>query len=856
MASTWCQTYFPFSQRIHCKFPPNVGAKLSPIHPNFSHKRFENLKRQLIKHSENGQPKEALKILSFMRSNGISPDLTIYSVLLKSCIRLRDFNLGGSIHAHLLKSNPLLDNVTLNSLISFYSKCEDYCGALAIFDKMKSKDLVSWSAIISCFSRSRQPMKAIIFFVGMLEYGLDPNGFCFSGVMKACASMETMEFGEMVFGFVLKTGFQSDLCVGSSLIDMFAKMNMMGSARKLFDEMPERNLVVYTLMITRYVQHGYSREGIQLFMDMVIEGFQQDKFSLSSAISACTNLGSLELGKQIHSRVLKDGLGLDLCIGCCIIDMYAKGDEFGSLCDSKKAFDAMPEHNVMSWTAIISGYSQRVGKEEEAIKLFVKMVQHGKVKPNQFTYSSILKACASLSNPVMGEQVHAHVVKAGLSLVTHVGNSCVSMYSRSGRMDDARKVFDYLYERNLISWNTILDGYARNSDTQEAFTFFEHIESMGIEPTDFTFSSLLSAAASLGTMGKGMQIHARVIKSGFECDQCIVNSLISMYSRCGNIEDALKAFEETSYSNVISWTSMIIGLARHGYARKSIEFFNKMTQQGVKPNEITFVGLLTACSHVGLVKEGWEYFNSMYSNYGIVPRFEHYACMVDLLGRSGLLKEAYNFILDMPLKADALVWRTLLGACRKHGELEIGKYAAKHMLEIEPHDPSAYVLLSNLYAATGEWTLVSDIRRNIREKKMMKEAGCSWIEVDNSVYAFYVGDTSNPRTKEIYGKLDELVCKIKCMGYVPDTSFVLHDLEEEQKEKYVIQHSEKLAIAFGIISSPPGKPIRVFKNLRLCGDCHNAIKYISVVANREIIVRDTNRFHHIKDGVCSCGDYW
>ncbi|CBI23560.3 unnamed protein product, partial [Vitis vinifera] len=497
--------------------------------------------------------------------------------------------------------------------------------------------------------------------------------------------------------------------------------------------------------------------------------------------------------------------------------MYAKCAADGSVDDSRKVFEQMPEHNVMSWTAIITAYVQSGECDKEAIELFCKMIS---------------------------------------ASVNCVGNSLISMYARSGRMEDARKAFDILFEKNLVSYNAIVDGYAKNLKSEEAFLLFNEIADTGIGISAFTFASLLSGAASIGAMGKGEQIHGRLLKGGYKSNQCICNALISMYSRCGNIEAAFQVFNEMEDRNVISWTSMITGFAKHGFATRALEMFHKMLETGTKPNEITYVAVLSACSHVGMISEGQKHFNSMYKEHGIVPRMEHYACMVDLLGRSGLLVEAMEFINSMPLMADALVWRTLLGACRVHGNTELGRHAAEMILEQEPDDPAAYILLSNLHASAGQWKDVVKIRKSMKERNLIKEAGCSWIEVENRVHRFHVGETSHPQAWQIYQELDQLASKIKEMGYIPDTDFVLHDIEEEQKEQFLFQHSEKIAVAFGLISTSQSKPIRIFKNLRVCGDCHTAIKYISMATGREIVVRDSNRFHHIKNGVCSCNDYW
>nr|XP_023916361.1 pentatricopeptide repeat-containing protein At3g49170, chloroplastic-like [Quercus suber] len=826
----------------------------SPQNPN-----CEPLNHRLIHHLNVGHLHKAISTLDLMAQKGTHPDLTTYSLFLKSCIRSRNFQLGKLVHTHYLTHSQLhLNSLILNSLISLYSKSGDWAKAKSIFDDMGDlRDLVSWTAMVSCFANNDMGTEAIVTFLQMLENGLCPNEYCFSAVIRACSNVENVPIGKMIFGFVIKSGyFESDVCVGCALIDMFVKGGGdVDLAYKVFEKMPEKNAVTWTLMITRFMQFGFPMEAVNLFFDMVLSEYVPDQFTFGGVISACAELELLNLGQQLHSWVIRTGLALDVCVACCLVDMYAKCAVNGSVDDARKVFDLMVDHNVVSWTAIITGYVQSGGRDKEAVELFCEMIE-GHVSPNHFTFSSVLKACANLSDPRMGEQVYTHAVKLGLASVNCVGNSLLSMYARSGMMEDAHKAFDMLFEKNLISYNTIVDAYAKNLNSEKAFELFHEIEDIGIGASAFTFASLLSGAASIGAVGKGEQIHARLLKSGFASNQSICNALISMYSRCGNIEAAFQVFNDMGGRNVISWTSMITGFAKHGFASKAMEMFHKMLEDGVRPNEITYIAVLSACSHAGLISEGWKLFNSMYREHGIVPRMEHYACMVDLLGRSGSLLEAFEFINSMSFKADALVWRTFLAACQVHGNKELGEHAAKMILEQDQYDPAAYILLSNLYASSGQWDNVAIIRKNLKEGNLIKEAGCSWIEVENMVHKFHVGDTSHPLAQDIYYELNQLASKIKELGYVPDTDFVLHDVEDELKEQYLFQHSEKIAVAFGLISVSQPKPIRVFKNLRVCGDCHTAIKFISMARGREIVVRDSNRFHHFKNGTCSCNDYW
>ncbi|XP_020570971.1 pentatricopeptide repeat-containing protein At3g49170, chloroplastic [Phalaenopsis equestris] len=827
-------------------FPPT--AKLSPVKP------FKNHQAQYY---DSSRIDDAHSTLDLKAELDVLVDLRTYSSLLRSCIRSRDLHHGRLLHRRLVLSGLPFDSTIFNSLITLYSKCGDLDSAISVFNQMgDERDLVSWTAMISAAVENNMQGRALSIFLEMIELGFIPNEFTLSSVIHACSNPCFGKVGILLLGSAIKTGFgKRNASVAGALIDMLAKNGDLASARKVFDEILEKNEVVWTLMITRYAQHGLCMDAVKLFLEFLFDDFVPDQFSLSSVISACAELESVLLGKQLHSLAIRVGFVCEVCVGCSLVNMYAKCAQGTTMDDSRKVFDRMPNHNVMSWTAVISGYVQSGRNDEQALSLFLQMLE-GKIKPNHFTYSSILKACANLSNIDLGKQVYTHVIKTGLAFVNIVGNSLVTMFTNSGSMEDACKAFEVLYEKNLISYNALVDGYVKNLNSEEVFEIFQQMKSMNLGANTFTFASLLSSAASIGVMTKGQQLHAQLLKMGFESDICINNALISMYSRCGNVEDACNVFDEMKHRNVISWTSMITGFAKHGDGHCALQLFHEMISTGLRPNEITYVAVLSACSHVGLVREGIENFYSMQRDHGLVPRMEHYACMVDLLGRSGFVKEAFRLITSMPFKADVMVWKTLLSACRIHQNVELGEMAAKNVIELEPSDPAAYILLSNLYAVARRWRDVAKLRSVMKEMKLSKEAGLSWIEVDKKMHKFHVADTSHPQAKEIFEKLDELVEEIKKMGYVPDIDCVLHDMVEDLKERYLLQHSEKIAVAFGLLSTESPRPIRVFKNLRVCGDCHTAIKFISMKESREIILRDSNRFHRFRNGECSCGDYW
>eukprot|EP01018_Ginkgo_biloba_P008630 Gb_28771 [translate_table: standard] len=561
----------------------------------------------------------------------------------------------------------------------------------------------------------------------------------------------------------------------------YAQNGHVNEALKLFQQMPERDVVSWTTMIAGYAQNGYFDKALNHFRRMQLTGVETNSDTFTSVLPACANLVSLHYGKEVHENIIRSGFQSDVFVGSAIVDMYAK---CGKIDDARHVFDKMPERNVVTWNALIAGYAQ------------------------------------------------------------------------DARFDMALELFQKMPIRNVVSWTAMIAGYAQGGHSGEALGFFREMQLTRVTPDSDTFASVLPACANLVILHAGKEVHENIIRSGFQSDIFVGNALVDMYAKCGSIENARQVFDKMPRQDVISWTAMIVGYAMHGHGKEALQLFKQMQQSGTKPDNVTFVGVLSACCHAGLVDDGYQFFGVMSRDYHIAPAMEHYCCMVDLLGRAGHLDEAQDFINKMPIEPNAAVWGSLLGSCRVHTNIELGKCVAEHLFELDPNNPAHYVTLSNIYATAGKWDDVEKVRKMMKARRVKKMPGCSWIEVNNKVYTFVIGDRSQPEMQEIYTKLDILSGQMKEAGYVPSTNFALHDVEDEQKEHILCHHSEKLAIAFGLINMPPGIPIRIVKNLRVCGDCHVATKFISKIVMREIIVRDANRFHHFKDGWCSCGDYW
>ncbi|RWR76346.1 Pentatricopeptide repeat [Cinnamomum micranthum f. kanehirae] len=625
------------------------------------------------------------------------PHLQQYiSLLLRTCRTQKQIK---QLHASAVKTHQMPS--ISSSLLSLYSNSNPQIGSLeyarSVFDRIQEPTSHSWNTIIKCYVENHRSHDAILLFCQLLfqQPRLSPDNFTFPCIIKGCARLQAVKEGEQVHGLILKTRFGSDLYVQGSLVGFYSKCGQVVSARKVFERMPERDLVSWNSMMDGYVKSGQVEAARELFEEMP----QRDLFSWTVMIDGYSKCGMIEAARQY--------------------------------------FDRMPVRNVVSWNAMIDGY-----------------------------------------------------MKCG---------DCVL----------AKHLFDEMPERNIVTWSSMVTGYEYNHRFMDALEIFEEMLKAGLVPNGAALVGALSAVSGLGLLDKGRWIHSYMRSNGIKIEGVVGTSLIDMYSKCGSIENALEVFRA-----------------------------------------------IPRRSHVGLVNEGRRYFEMMRSEYGITPTAEHYGCLVDLLCRAGHLEEAKDVIEKMPMKSNEIIWMSLLSGCRSHGNVEIGEYAARRAIELAPDATGCYVLLSNIYAAAGQWDNVSLLRGMMKERGLRKDPGCSSVEHGGMVHSFVVGDRSHPQAEDIYSKLNEIRERLKCAGYIPDTRQVLLYVEDKEKEVELAHHSERLAIAFGLINIEPGKTIRVVKNLRVCNDCHLVTKLLSDIYDREIIVRDNSRYHHFRNGSCSCKDYW
>uniref|UniRef100_A0A1D1Z8E2 Putative pentatricopeptide repeat-containing protein At5g52630 n=1 Tax=Anthurium amnicola TaxID=1678845 RepID=A0A1D1Z8E2_9ARAE len=590
-----------------------------------------------------------------------------------------------------------------------------------------------------------------------------------------------------------------------------------------------------------------------------------DPRALCDLLAALTSARSLPSGQQLHAHVVKSGVVPLPILSNHLISFYSKCQlphlAHRVFLDCRGVAASGP--TTATWSCLISSFAQNE-LPHLALRAFLGMLRSGRL-PNDHIFPSATKSCAALSDARLGRAVHSLAVRTGFDSDVFVASSLVDMYAKCAEIGHARRVFDEMPERNIVSWSGMIYGYAQMGLDEEALALFKMVllrDGLGVaggdmgSVNDFTYSCVVRVCSSATLLELGRQIHGHCFKTSFDSSSFVGSSLISLYSKCGEVEQAYRVFDDMPVRNLGAWNAMLIACAQHGHTQDAFGYFERMKGTGTKPNFITFLCMLSACSHAGLVEDGKRYFQMMEKEQGIQPGAEHYACMVDLLGRAGKLQEALEFIKQMPLEPTESVWGALLTGCRIHGDTDTAAFAAARLFEMGSTSCGAHMLLSNAYAAAGDYEGAARARKAMRDRGLKKETGLSWVEWGNQVHTFVSGDERHALREEIYAKLEELREEMGRAGYVVDTSFVLRDLDGEEKQRLILCHSERLAIAFALLSLPPERPIKVMKNLRVCGDCHTWIKFVSKCIGRTVILRDNNRFHRFDAGVCSCGDYW
>ncbi|KAL9833345.1 Pentatricopeptide repeat-containing protein chloroplastic [Arabidopsis thaliana] len=794
----------------------------------------------------NGEPASALALYWNMRVEGVPLGLSSFPALLKACAKLRDIRSGSELHSLLVKLGYHSTGFIVNALVSMYAKNDDLSAARRLFDGFQEKgDAVLWNSILSSYSTSGKSLETLELFREMHMTGPAPNSYTIVSALTACDGFSYAKLGKEIHASVLKSStHSSELYVCNALIAMYTRCGKMPQAERILRQMNNADVVTWNSLIKGYVQNLMYKEALEFFSDMIAAGHKPDEVSMTSIIAASGRLSNLLAGMELHAYVIKHGWDSNLQVGNTLIDMYSKCN---LTCYMGRAFLRMHDKDLISWTTVIAGYAQN-DCHVEALELF-RDVAKKRMEIDEMILGSILRASSVLKSMLIVKEIHCHILRKGL-LDTVIQNELVDVYGKCRNMGYATRVFESIKGKDVVSWTSMISSSALNGNESEAVELFRRMVETGLSADSVALLCILSAAASLSALNKGREIHCYLLRKGFCLEGSIAVAVVDMYACCGDLQSAKAVFDRIERKGLLQYTSMINAYGMHGCGKAAVELFDKMRHENVSPDHISFLALLYACSHAGLLDEGRGFLKIMEHEYELEPWPEHYVCLVDMLGRANCVVEAFEFVKMMKTEPTAEVWCALLAACRSHSEKEIGEIAAQRLLELEPKNPGNLVLVSNVFAEQGRWNDVEKVRAKMKASGMEKHPGCSWIEMDGKVHKFTARDKSHPESKEIYEKLSEVTRKLEReVGYVADTKFVLHNVDEGEKVQMLHGHSERIAIAYGLLRTPDRACLRITKNLRVCRDCHTFCKLVSKLFRRDIVMRDANRFHHFESGL-------
>ncbi|MCO5586082.1 hypothetical protein L7F22_040021 [Adiantum nelumboides] len=888
---------------------------------------------------DQGHDAEALCLFYRLAQTELAVSSVLYILAVKACTRLAAIEEGQKIHVAIIENGLESDLVLGNSLINMYARSGNLESAFAVFSRLPKRDIVSWNALIDGYTHAGLGQQAIHMFEMMQLDGCVPDNVAFLTILKACSTIQDLKQGAAHHILIAKVGLDLDLFVSSTLVDMYMKNGSVEDGQKVFDSMSSHDSVLWGSLIAGYIEQGRTKEALELFEQMRREGLHPSLFTIVCLLKACSKIGALDRGKELHSLGVKFRYDINSYFCNILIDMYAKS---GNLEDSQKVFDQMSTRDVVSWSELISGYSIR--EDHDAVfRLFVRMQQEN-VQPNHVTFGCMLKACTNVNDVERGISIYSQVVKEGLELnpslsnsllrmygncgrlldlfrlflrlqepdvvswsilmdscnqggltkeayqafeemkLKHieldeaayvcilqtcskgvsleqikeihklilndglelnprVGNTIVDMYAKIGNFEDAMSLFNRLPERDIVTWNALISGYSQHGCHQQALSLFEKLQQEGVEPNEVTFVCIFKLCAQTSAFEKGKQAHSFFLKRGFAVNAFSGSALIDMYMSCGSLQDAQAVFSYSPKGHIAPWNSLLSGYAQHNQYQCALACFNDLCGVGLRPNDVTYMCLLSACSHAGEVDQGVYHFKLM-RNSGIAISFEHQNLMVGLFCHAGYFQEAEELLECLQFPSNVVGWTSLLAACSIIGNVEVGRrcFEVMNLLDgVDNVDTGYHSLMVSLYKKAGLWKNAARVEELRKGAGFWKKPAKSYIEVDDFVHEFTVADDKHPRTHEIHSKLKLLSTQMKQDGYIPEMD-------------PAFSHSEKIAIAFGLLSQPTGATIRIVKNLRVCEDCHDAVKLISKIERREICIKDSYYVHQFRDGSCSCKD--
>ncbi|KAI5075823.1 hypothetical protein GOP47_0009899 [Adiantum capillus-veneris] len=792
-----------------------------------------------------GDYNRAIDLYREMVEARVKPDGHVFVEVLKACMGTATERHTQQIHASIIEHGLEHDAFVGSSLVGLYVKSGTFQDVSIAFCRLPNRNTVTWSTLMFGCIYHKSGKEVPELFEQMQQEGAEPDKGTYVCLLAAASDTEDLEQGRQVHNQILVCGASVNSYVGNALVDMYVKCGCVEDAQVVFDSLFSRDVVTWSSLLLGYAEEGRGQVAFQLFDRMQQEGVVPNEVTHINILKACS---VLEQGHLVHEYMITHGSLLNVQVGTALIDMYLR---CGSVSGALFVFTNLSQKNVITWSTMIAGCVE-FGLFDDALDLLQSMQDQG-IEPNEITFLSLLKACSLQGSIEHGRQLHTQATNSGLGSRVAVGNALIDMYATCHSLEDARVVFQRMPNRDVVSWTSMLKLHAHHESLgPEGIQVFQQMKQDGIEPNPITYGYVLKLMSRTAAIEQGRQIHAYIVETGIEFNELIINALLDLYANCGGLMNAFVAFQRTQKKNVSNWSALLMGCAQHRDYSSALGVFSNMLESGLKPDGVVFLCLLSACK---LVSEGCQLMKSMRDDHGILPTLEHQNSMVDILGHAGYLDEAEDLLECNPSSSNAVGWTSLLHACKVHIDVDTAKRCFNNVVVLDPKASSAFVLMSSVYSHAGMLHSGEELEARRRKEIGWKKLAHSCIEVDNEVHNFRVGDKLHCRSADIYAKLDALNVQLKKEGYAPRVDLVLGPMSKEKKEEALCGHSEKLAIAFGLISLPHGMTIRVSKNLRMCGDCHNTSKLISRIEKRDIFVNDTYGVHRFSEGVCSCDDY-
>ncbi|MCO5565200.1 hypothetical protein L7F22_018873 [Adiantum nelumboides] len=789
-------------------------------------------------HCHLGEEKQALDLYFAMADKGAVADSYVFVAVLKACSLTTH---GLLIHANVIDTGLDSSIFVSNALITMYTRCGELDNASTLFSKLPEKDVVSWSALISGYIQYGFAEEAMELFENMQLAGTPPNAVTFSCALKACAITKELDFGLQLNSGIIEAGIEFEIIVANTLIYMYCECSRFDLACSVWSRLPTKNAATWSAIFTGYGQVARGQEVVSLLHKMTVDDqIEPDKITFICSLKACSCSDALKEGEQIHSYAAAYGLEFEIEVGNALIDMYGR---CGSLNMAFLVLQRMPKRDIITWSGLIAGYALH-GRGQEAFQVFKCMEVDGLVS-NWVTFLSLIKACAGTTDFGQDNRIHALVIEGGFHNNLFVSTGLIDLYGKHDNFDDSEMVFNRLHRHEVGTWNAMLCVYAKQGLALPAIELFWRMQEEDVEPDQITMVGILKACSTVGAQGQGLQVHSYIYEIGFEADQFVANALVDMYSKCGSVDDARIVFERLHEKDVITWNALIAGFSQDCDYEQAALCLQKMQRGGWKPDDVTFLCVLSACGHNGLVTEGLTIFKSMIKDHCIFPLQEHFNAMVEIFGHAKRFSEAEDLLETIPFQCNLAGWTSLLCSCAMHCNVMVGNRSFEHLLRLDPKFAPAYAHMQKLYMKAGMWEDVGRIQALKLHTNTWKKPAKAFIEINREVHQFTVGEKNHPSSDLIYAKLKELESASKKEGFILQSRSLVSSED-------TCGHSEKLALAFGLLSTPQGTTLRILKNLRVCEDCHEANRFISKVEKRDIIIIDAYCIHKFREGDCSC----